>query len=60
LPDLAHVWEKCPDDITNAPTSAMTEMLGIVGDQRGGPEGFALECWVTPQTIERLRESFLA
>lgn len=59
LPDLAHVWEKFPDDITNAPTSAMTELLGIVDDQWGGSEGYALEYGVKPQSIERLRESFL-
>ena len=59
LPDLADVWEKFPEDITNAPTSAMSDLLGIIDEQWGGPEGFALEYGVKPQTIERLRESFL-
>ena len=60
LPDLAHVWEQFPDDITTAPTSAMSELLEIIENRWGGPEGFALEYGVKPQTIERLRESFLA
>ena len=60
LPEMAKVWEKLPDDITNAPTSAMTELLDIVEDRWGGPEGYALAYGVKPQTIERLRASFLA
>ena len=59
LPHLAEVWEHFPDDITTAPTSAMTELLGIVDDRWGGPEGFALSYGVKSQTIERLRESFV-
>ncbi|MCY3962206.1 MAG: tyrosine-protein phosphatase [bacterium] len=60
LPDLAQVWERLPDDITTAPTSAMTELLEIIEDRWDGTEGFALSYGVKPQTIERLRESFLA
>jgi len=59
LPHLAEVWEQFPDDITTAPTSAMIDLLGIVDDRWDGPEGFALEYGVKPQTIERLREAFL-
>lgn len=59
LPDLAQVWERLPDDITTAPTSAMSELLEIIEDRWGGPEGFALEYGVKPQTIDRLREAFL-
>ena len=59
LPELARVWEQFRPDIVNAPTSAMTELLEIVEDRWGGPEGFALEYGVKPQTVERLRESFL-
>ncbi len=60
LPEMAQVWARLPDDIVNAPTSAMTELLGIVDDRWGGLEGYALEFGVKPQTIERLRASFLA
>ena len=59
LPEMAKVWEKLPDDITNAPTSAMTELLDIVEDRWGGPEGYAIEYGVKPQTIERLQDSLL-
>lgn len=59
LPDLAHVWEQFPDDITTAPTSAMSELLEIIEDRWGGADGFALEYGVKPKTIERLREAFL-
>ena len=59
LPEMAQVWARLPDDIVNAPTSAMTELLGIVDDRWGGLEGYALEFGVKPQTIERLRASFL-
>ena len=59
LPDMAKVWEKLPDDITTAPISAMSELLDIVDVRWGGSEGYALEYGVKPQTMERLRESFL-
>ena len=59
LPELARVWEQFRPDIVNAPTSAMTELLDIVDNRWGGPEGFALEYGVKPQTIERLRDAFL-
>lgn len=59
LPDLAQVWKRLPDDITTAPTSAMSELLDIVDDRWGGPEGFALSYGVRSQTIARLREVFL-
>ena len=59
LPELARVWEQFRPDIVNAPTSAMTELLEIVEDRWGGLEGYALDYGVKPQTIERLRDSFL-
>ena len=59
LPDLALAWDKYPADVTNAPTSAMNELLDIVDDQWGGPEGFANEYGVKPQTVDRLRDTFL-
>lgn len=60
MPEMAKVWAKLPDDITNAPISAITELLDIVDDRWGGLEGYALEFGVKHQTIERLRSSFLA
>ena len=59
LPEMAKVWEKLPDDITNAPVSAITELLDIIDNRWGGPEGYALEYGVNPQTIRRLQASFL-
>ena len=60
LPEMAQVWAKLPDDITKAPIGAMTELLERIDGQWGGPEGFALDYGVKPQSIERLRTSFLA
>lgn len=60
LPEMANVWANLPDDIVNAPTSAMNELLDIIDAQWGSPEGYALEYGVKPQTIERLQASFLA
>lgn len=59
LPEMAEVWSKLPEDISNAPLGAMTELLDIVEDRWGGPEGYALSYGVKPQSIERLKESFL-
>lgn len=59
LPEMAEVWAKMPDDITDAPISAITELLDIVDDRWGGLEGYALAYGVKPQTIERLQASFL-
>ena len=59
LPEMAKVWEKLPDDITNAPVSAITELLDIIDNRWGGPEGYALEYGVNPQTIQHLQDSLL-
>ena len=60
LPEMSKVWANLPDDIVNAPTSAMNELLDIIDAQWGSPEGYALEYGVKPQTIHRLQASFLA
>ena len=59
MPGIASVWGQLPDDIVNAPVSAMSELLEIIEDRWGGAEGFAQSYGVKPQTIERLREAFL-
>ena len=59
LPEMVNVWANLPDDIVNAPTSAMNELLDIIDSQWGSPEGYALEYGVKSQTIERLQDSFL-
>ncbi len=59
LPEMARVWAGLPDDITTSPVEAMTELLDLVDDQWGGPEGYALDYGVDPRTVERLRASFL-
>ena len=60
MPEMSEVWARLPADIVNAPIKAMSELLELIDGQWGGPEGYALEYGVKPQTIDRLRASFLA
>ena len=55
MPEMSEVWARLPDDIVNAPIKAMSELLDLIDGQWGGPEGYALEYGVKPQTIDRLR-----